>query len=129
MPQIHNFQRVKRARNAIFNPYSVMGERIKLCRKALSVSTQKLAEALEIPEILLTKIEGGQIKLTYNFLCNVAEFLGTTPIYLLTGVDEKRIRASCDYTAKLTTFIGFISRLPAKKKMAIRDFINFFDQR
>jgi transcriptional regulator with XRE-family HTH domain len=58
-----------------------IGQRIKQRRKALSISQEKLGEALGVSFQQVQKYEKGSNRVSVASLKTIAEFLGTNPIY------------------------------------------------
>ena len=121
LPMVHTDE-------TIFNPYKPIGNRVKICRTSAMLTVSELAKNLGITSSLLTSIEHGQVKIPSTILAQIATFTKTNLTFLLTGIHTEKVRSASVDMGKFITFISFISRLPHNKKVAINNFIKFFDK-
>lgn len=66
--------------------FKIMGRRIRLRRKELGLTQNKLAELLEISNNHLSAIENGREKPSLEKFVILCELLKTTPNFLLLGI-------------------------------------------
>lgn len=67
---------------------SVLGQRIKYIREKLNYSQKRLADALKISNVQLSRYESGDRKPEPEMIANIAEFLGVSTDYLLGITDD-----------------------------------------
>lgn len=65
--------------------FITMGRRIRLRRKELGLTQNKLAESLEVSNNHLSAIENGREKPSLDKFVQICELLQTTPDFLLLG--------------------------------------------
>ncbi len=65
--------------------YIILGNRIRLRRKELGLSQNKLAELLDISNNHMSAIENGREKPSFEKFIKLCELLKTTPDFLLLG--------------------------------------------
>jgi len=68
-----------------------VGLRILELRKVRSIKQQALAKCLEISSASLSQYEHGQRHFTIEFLVNLADVLGVSISYLITGIEDERL--------------------------------------
>ena len=69
--------------------YSVIGSRIKQARLAKNMTQEDLADQIDISVAFLSRVERGNAQINLKRLTQVAEILGVSPGYLLTGSNMK----------------------------------------
>ena len=72
--------------NCMAVDYNVIGERIKLARKACNMTQEDLAEKMGVSIAFLSRIERGSSQINLKRLSQVCNILGTTEGDILNGV-------------------------------------------
>ena len=70
------------------NSKETVGQMIKVRRKSLKITQEKLAEAMNIPKSTISAYENGKIDIKSSVLVELSEHLETNPNYLL-GYEKK----------------------------------------
>lgn len=68
----------------------VLGERIRLGRKANGITREKLAEQIDVSPRFLAEVEAGKVGMALQTLKNISVALGVTADYLLGLENESR---------------------------------------
>lgn len=63
-----------------------LGKRLKTLRENRELSQENLADELKVSQSAYSKWESGQTDISYQTLCKIAEFYGTTMSELLEGI-------------------------------------------
>lgn len=66
----------------------ILGERVKLGRKAYNLTREKLAELVDVSPRFLAEVEAGKTGVSLQTLKNISLALSTSTDYLL-GLDDK----------------------------------------
>ena len=69
--------------------YSVIGRRIKKTRIKNKLKQETLADKIDVSVAYLSRVERGNAQINLKRLTQVAEILGVSPGYLLTGSNMK----------------------------------------
>ena len=69
--------------------YSVIGRRIKKTRIKNKLKQETLSEKIDVSVAYLSRVERGNAQINLKRLTQVAEILGVSPGYLLTGSNMK----------------------------------------
>lgn len=69
--------------------YSVIGRRIKKTRIKNKLKQETLADKIDVSVAYLSRVERGSAQINLKRLTQVAEILGVSPGYLLTGSNMK----------------------------------------
>ena len=69
--------------------YSVIGRRIKKTRIKNKLKQETLAEKIDVSVAYLSRVERGNAQINLKRLTQLAEILGVSPGYLLTGSNMK----------------------------------------
>ena len=69
----------------------ILGERIKLGRKANNLTREKLAELIEVSPRFLAEVEGGKVGVSLQTLKNISNALSVSTDYLLGLNDEEKL--------------------------------------
>lgn len=73
-----------------------MGERIRKRRKLLGMTREQLAEALDVSSKFIADIECGSKGLSLKRFCKLAQILGISTDYLLTGNSQNPRKLICE---------------------------------
>lgn len=69
----------------------ILGERIRLGRKANSLTREKLAELIDVSPRFLAEVESGKVGVSLQTLKNISTALSTSTDYLLGLDDESKL--------------------------------------
>ena len=69
--------------------YTIIGERLKKARLEKNLTQEQLAEQIDVSIAFLSRVERGSSHINLKRLTQVAEILGVSPGYLLTGSNMK----------------------------------------
>ena len=69
----------------------ILGERIKLGRKANNLTREKLAELIEVSPRFLAEVESGKVGVSLQTLKNISSSLSISSDYLLGLNDEDKL--------------------------------------
>lgn len=81
----------------------ILGERIKLGRKANNLTQEKLAELIDVSPRFLAGVEAGKTGVSLQTLKNLCVALSTTADFLLGLTDNKNDNYSEQFVNKLST--------------------------
>lgn len=73
----------------------ILGERIRLGRKANGITREKLAEMIEVSPRFLAEVEAGKVGVALQTLKNISLALSTSTDYLL-GLDNESERSKME---------------------------------
>lgn len=101
------------------------GERIRIQRKKIGLSAEKLAETLHVSPATIYRYENGEIeKVPGNLLAPISEALSTTPAYLMGWSDSPVRNLSVSYRSddtRLKTLISLYNSLDETGKSKLFD--------
>lgn len=80
----------------------ILGERIRLGRKANGITREKLAEMIEVSPRFLAEVEAGKVGVALQTLKNISLALSTSTDYLL-GLDNESERSKMESTLVVGT--------------------------
>jgi transcriptional regulator with XRE-family HTH domain len=83
-----------------------LGARIRMRRTMLSLSQQKLADALGIPVQRVRQYESGEGQISVAQLCGIADVLDVRPEYFFEGVVRRRAKI------EKPPMVGFLDSFP-----------------
>ena len=67
--------------------YMAIGERVRISRKSLGITQEKLAEMIDVSTSFIGHIERGTRKLSVETLASICKALGVSADFLM-GLDE-----------------------------------------
>ena len=92
-----------------------IGKRIKECRLALGMTQEEMAEKLCCNKSLISQYENDKVDIKGSVIVELAELLGTTTGYLLSGEKGNNLDEDEKELLKLFSLIGN----PSVKKVAL----------
>ncbi|WP_165868526.1 helix-turn-helix domain-containing protein [Natranaerovirga hydrolytica] len=69
--------------------YELIGERIKMYRKAMKMTQHELSEKLDVSNVYISRIERGTTKINLEMLYKISIILNVSISLLLTGVHQE----------------------------------------
>jgi transcriptional regulator with XRE-family HTH domain len=96
---------------------AAVGPRIRAGRRRLGLSQTDLASRLGIAFQQVQKYEIGRNRISMGRLCHIANILGVSATFLLTGTEEKRGQRGNDESATLLNSPGALRLIKAFNRM------------
>lgn len=98
-----------------------LGNKIKLSRKLMNITREKLAEKINVSPRFLAEVEAGKVGVSIQTLCKISEVLGVTADYLLGLEDENQNEKYNQIVNKIKTldnkYYGFLLKVVEELKM------------
>lgn len=99
-----------------YNPYILIGERIKKVRIQMKLERSTFAKKINMTEAEIDSIEAGRTKISMDTLFLISTVLETEMNYFLTGISSNRIIIASNILDKYIETFKFIESLSPRQK-------------